>query len=115
MTETRTPLAEAIAACDGIKARLEVLQDMHSREPALCIKSLIRLDHTWELCCASDLDCPEGTVIEASDGYRYYKLAPGGEVDWRSDMGSTYTRRELWLALTNDARNSVTFEYSGIF
>lgn len=115
MTETRTPLAEAIAACDGIKARLEVLQDMHSREPALCIKSLIRLDHTWELCCASDLARSEGTVIEASDGWRYYRLSPGRGADWRSNTGQTYSHEGLWNNLTSDAANGITFEYSGNF
>lgn len=115
MTETNTPIAEAIAACDEIKARLEALQDMLKPKPALSIESIIRPDHTWELHCADDLACPEGTVIEASDGLRYYRLSSARAGDWMSITGQKYTHGALWESLIQDAANRVTFDYSGSF
>lgn len=106
-------IARICDQADRLNDRITVLGD--GARPPLKVKAIVRPGQWWTISGPADLDCPEGTVIEASDGYRYYKLAPGGEVDWRSDMCSTYTRREFWLALTNDARDGVTFEYSGIF
>lgn len=115
MTEANTPIAEAIAACDEIKARLEALQDMFTPKPVLTIESVIRPDHNWELHRPADLDCPEGTVIEASDGWRYYRLAPHQAADWKSNTGGTYTHGALWNSLIQDAADGIAFEYTGIF
>nr|DAR15488.1 MAG TPA: hypothetical protein [Caudoviricetes sp.] len=115
MTETNTAITEAIVKCDEIKARLETLRDMLKPKPVLRLESIARPGHTWELRCAGDLDCPEGTVIEGSDGWRYYRLADGRSGDWMSDNGQEYTHGALWETLIQDAANHVTFEYSGNF
>lgn len=115
MTETNTPLAEAIAACDEIKARLEALRDMLKPKLGLRIESIICSNRVWELYCADDLVCPEGTVIEASDGWRYYRLSPGRAADWESNTGQTYSHEGLWNNLTSDAADGITFEYAGNF
>lgn len=115
MTETNTALTEAITMCGVIRAKLEVLQDMLTPNPVLTIESITRPDHTWELHRPTDFDCPEGTVIEATDGYRYYRLGPGQAGDWVSDSGRTYSHDSLWNTLIQDAANSIDFEYSGNF
>lgn len=115
MTETNTPFAEAIAACDEVKARLEALRDMLKPKPILTIESIIRPDHNWELYRPADLDCPEGTVIETTDDYRYYRLGSGQAGDWVSNVGRTYSHDSLWNSLIQDAASSINFEYSGNF
>ena len=115
MTETNTHIAEAIKQCDEVKARLETLQDMLKPKPVLRIESITRLDCWRELQCADDLDCPEGTVIEASDGFRYYRLADDCAGDWVSDTDLGYTHGMLWDTLIQDAANHVTFKYAGCF
>lgn len=115
MTETNTALAEAIVTCGAIRAKLEVLQDMLTPKPVLTIESITRPDHDWELYRPADLDCPEGTVIEATDGYRYYRLGPGRAGDWVSDTGRTCSHNSLWNSLIQDAAQDVEFAYSGSF
>lgn len=115
MTETNTVLTEAIVTCGVIRAKLEVLQDMLTPKPVLTMESITRLDHNWELHRPADLDCPEGTLIEAADGCRYYRLGPGQAGDWLSDVGRTYSHNSLWNRLIQDAANSIDFEYSGSF
>lgn len=115
MTETNTALTEAIVTCGAIRAKLEVLQDMLTPKPVLTIESITRPGHNWELYRPADLGCPEGTVIEASDGFRYYRLAEDCAGDWVSDTGRTYSHNSLWNSLIQDAANSVDFEYSGSF
>ena len=48
MTETNTALNEAIAKCDGIKARLETLREMSETKPILRLEP-VRAG-TW--CCS---------------------------------------------------------------
>lgn len=115
MTETNTALTEAIVTCGVIRAKLEVLQDMLNPKPFLTMESIIRPDHNWELYRPVDLDCPEGTVIEATDGYRYYRLGPGQSGDWVSDVGRTYSHDSLWNSLIQDAVQDIEFAYSGSF
>lgn len=115
MTETNTVLTEAIVTCGVIRAKLEVLQDMLTPKPVLTMESITRLDHNWELHRLADLDCPEGTLIEAADGCRYYRLGSGQAGDWLSDVGRTYSHNSLWNRLIQDAANSIDFEYSGSF
>lgn len=115
MTETNTALTEAIVTRGVIRAKLEVLQDMLTPKPVLTIESIIRPDHNWELYRPADLDCPEGTVIEATDGYRYYRLGPGQAGDWASAVGRTYSHNSLWNSLIQDAADSIDFRYSGSF
>lgn len=116
MTETNTPFAEAIAACDEVKARLEALRDMVKPKPVLRMASITRPGDWWEPSSADDLaDCPEGTVIEASDGWYYYRLGPTREREWQSNTGQEYTRGAMWENLTQDAADGITFEYSGSF
>lgn len=115
MTETNTALVEAIVTCGAIRAKLEVLQDMLTPKPVLTIESIVRPGHNWELYRPADLDCPEGTVIEATDGYRYYRLGPGWAGDWGSAVGRTYSHNSLWNSLIQDAANSIDFRYSGSF
>lgn len=112
---TEVNFAAAIAACDEIKARLEAMQDMLKPKPPLSIESITCSNHAWELHCAGDLICPEGTVIEASDGWRYYRLAPHQAADWKSDTGGTYTHSALWNSLIQDVADGITFEYAGSF
>lgn len=115
MTETNTALTEAIVTCGAIRAKLEVLQDMLTPKPVLTIESLVRPHHNWELYRPADLDCPEGTAIEATDGCRYYRLGPGQAGDWVSAVGRTYSHNSLWNSLIQDAADSIDFYYSGSF
>lgn len=116
MTETNTAITEAIAKCGELKARLETLQDMLKHKPALCIESITRPGEWWKLCSEDELaDCPEGTVIEASDGWNYYRLGPARENEWQSDTGREYTHSEMWNGLIADMKCHVTFKYSGNF
>lgn len=115
MTETNTALTEAIVTCSVIRAKLEVLQDMLTPKPVLTMESITRPDHNWELHRPADLDCPEGTVIEASDGFRYYRLAGDCPGVWVSDTDQVYTDGTLWDTLIQGAANHVTFKYAGYF
>lgn len=108
-------ITKAIKQCDEVKARLETLRDTLKPKPVLRLKSITRPGHTWDLRCANDLDCPEGTVIEASDGWSYYRLGPRRTADWASDTGQEYIHGAMWETLIQDAAVHVTFEYSGNF
>lgn len=111
-------ITEAIDRCDEVKARLEALRDMtnHGSCPGLRIESITRPGDWWEPRNADDLaDCPEGTVIEASSGWRYYRLGPSRDKDWMSGTGKEYTHGAMLKHLTLDAADYVTFCYSGNF
>ena len=116
MTEANAHITEAIKQCDEVKARLVTLRDMVKPKPVLRLESITRPGEWWELSSADELaDCPEGTVIEASDGWYYYRLGPARGMEWQSDTGQEYTHGAMWESLTQDAANHVTFEYSGSF
>ena len=113
-------IIEAIKQCGKVKVRLEALRDMidpkPGPEPVLRIESITRPDTWWEPRSEADLaDCPEGTVIEVSGGWVYYRLGPAREADWVSDSGREYINCLLWEMLIRDARDHITFSYSGNF
>lgn len=114
MTETNTAITEAIVKCDEIKARLETLQDMLKPKPVLCLESITRPGTYRELQSADELhDCPEGTVIAASDGHRYMRI-DHWEYQWATSYGTRRENDDLWSSLVCRAGCGITFKYLAV-
>ena len=111
MTETNTHIAEAIKQCDEVKARLETLQDMLKPKPVLRLESITRPGRYRELQSADDLhDCPEGTVIVASNDCRYMRI-DHWEHQWATSYGTRRDSDDLWHSLPRQAVSGTTFKY----
>ena len=111
MTETNTAITEAIAKCGEIKARLETLQEMLKPKPVLRVESITHPDTYRELQSADVLaDCPEGTVVVASNGDRYMRIGHW-EYQWATSYGTNRTSGDLWHSLVRRAGCGITFKY----
>lgn len=110
MTETNTALADAIAKCDEIKARLETLREMSEPKPVLRLESITRPDHWKDLQSADDLaDCSPGMVI-ITPGGRFFRCYNPVK-PWINFIDCGVSHMALWRALIQAADRGATFKY----
>lgn len=113
MTETNTALNEAIAKCDGIKARLETLREMSETKPILRLESITRPGGYLVLQSENGLiDCSVGTVIVSSGGNRYLRT-DAQSYPWVNSYGARTASSDLWRSLVCADKRGVTFKYLG--
>ena len=110
MTETNTHIAEAIATCNEIKARLETLQDMLKPKPVLRLESITRPGAYRELQSADDLiDCAPGTVVVTSNTRFFRTCDPANP--WTNRAGYWVSNGVLWGILVGAANCGATLKY----
>mgnify|MGYP000923587641 CR=1 FL=1 len=114
MTETNTHIAEAIATCNEIKARLETLQDMLKPKPVLCLESITRPGIYRELQSADDLiSCAPGTIV-VTPNTRFFRTCDPAN-PWTSIAGCWVSNGVLWSTLVGAANSGATLKYLGAF
>lgn len=110
MTETNTPLTEAVAKCDEIKARLETLREMSEPKTVLRLESIARPGDCQELQSAGDLNiATPGTVI-VGPNCRYFRTCDPA-YPWADKYGNWISNVALWNTLIRAVDSGATFKY----
>lgn len=111
MTETNTAITEAIAKCDAIKARLEVLREMSEPKPVLRLESITHPGTYRELQSAGELiDCAPGTVLVVGEGRHLLRICDP-EKPWVDRAGFYSSPVRLWNFLVREVNKGASLKY----